>query len=84
MPVQPGLAQGDDSRPAGQIDDGGPVPLPGLGRFVGVDADRREDAAMRPGQLQDRGAVRGRRADGHDLNDARLPRPFQDPAPVAP
>ena len=48
-----------------------------------MDADRGEDAAMGPGQLDDRGAVGGRRADGHDLHDARLAGPAQDAVPVA-
>ena len=48
--VEPGLADRDDPRLAGQRDDPRPVAAVGLGRVVGVDPDRGEDpaACLRP------------------------------------
>ena len=78
--VEPGLAQRDDPGRPARSTIVGPVRLGGLGRVVGMDADRGEDPAMRPGQLQDRGAVRGRRADGDDLDDPGLPARSRTPS----
>ena len=82
--VQPGLAQRDDPWLTGQSDNRDQSPSAASAALLGwmPTAPRYRDM---PGPSSRTSALSsGRRADGHDLKHAGLPRPFQDPVPIAP
>ena len=71
--VQARLSDGHHFRTTGEPPDPFPVVRPGVGRVVGMDPYRGEDARVGPSHLHHRLAVLGRGGDGHHV-DVRRPR----------